>query len=68
MRPLIHANAGKLKVLGHNSDQNLGGRDFDNVLLQRFIGDIAEKNRLDVTKSTKALLRLAHTAERTKKT
>jgi len=30
---------GKLKVLAHTFDANLGGRDFDNVLVEHFINE-----------------------------
>ncbi|ROJ62465.1 Heat shock 70 kDa protein 4 [Anabarilius grahami] len=60
-------NKGKLKVLGSAFDPELGGKDFDEVLVQYFCEDFAQKYKLDVRSKPRALVRLYQECEKLKK-
>ncbi|KAJ3293699.1 adenyl-nucleotide exchange factor sse1 [Borealophlyctis nickersoniae] len=59
---------GKLIVKGTAFDRNFGGRDFDEVLAQRFIQEFNAKYKMDIASSAKATFRLRQACERVKKT
>lgn len=59
--------AGKLKVLASVWDRNLGGRDFDNVLVKYFVEDFKARYKLDVMSNKRALMRLIQECEKLKK-
>ena len=58
---------GKLKVLAHGYDADLGGRDFDNVLVEHFIKEFKDKYKIDVNTNARALVRLQVACEKMKK-
>mmetsp|Transcript_21820 Transcript_21820/g.19880 ORF Transcript_21820/g.19880 Transcript_21820/m.19880 type:complete len:794 (+) Transcript_21820:57-2438(+) len=58
----------KMSVLSTVSDRELGGRDFDNVIVKYLVEKFKEKTGIDVSKNTKALLKLLAAAEKAKKT
>ncbi|KAI4387027.1 hypothetical protein MLD38_004893 [Melastoma candidum] len=58
---------GQLKVLAHTYDRNLGGRDFDEVLFQRFAAKFKEQYKIDVYENARASLRLRAACEKLKK-
>ncbi|KAI4325286.1 hypothetical protein MLD38_030698 [Melastoma candidum] len=58
---------GQLKVLAHSYDQNLGGRDFDEVLFQHFAAKFKEQYKIDVYQNARACLRLRTACEKLKK-
>nr|XP_006631871.1 PREDICTED: heat shock 70 kDa protein 4 [Lepisosteus oculatus] len=60
-------NKGKLKVLATAFDVNLGGKDFDEILVNYFCEEFAKKYKLDVKSKTRALLRLYQECEKLKK-
>ncbi|KAL3880270.1 hypothetical protein ACJMK2_032519 [Sinanodonta woodiana] len=60
-------NKGKLKVNCVAYDANLGGRDFDKVLVDHFVEEFRTKFKLDVHKSLKAYIRLTQECEKLKK-
>ncbi|XP_063807825.1 heat shock protein 105 kDa [Pseudophryne corroboree] len=60
-------NKGKLKVLGTAFDPYLGGRNFDEMLVEYFCGEFKTKYRLDVKSKIRALLRLYQECEKLKK-
>lgn len=60
-------NKGKLKVLGSAFDPDLGGKDFDEVLVKNFCEDFAQKYKLDVRSKPRALVRLYQESEKLKK-
>ncbi|XP_073727156.1 heat shock 70 kDa protein 4a [Misgurnus anguillicaudatus] len=60
-------NKGKLKVLGSAFDPELGGKDFDEVLVKYFCEDFAQKYKLDVRTKPRALVRLYQESEKLKK-
>jgi len=57
---------GKLRVLGVSWDRNLGGRDFDEMLVTHFAKYIKEKYKLDPYTEPKAMLKLRKECERVK--
>lgn len=60
-------NKGKLKVLATACDPELGGKDFDEVLVQHFCEEFAKKYKLDVKSKPRALVRLYQECEKLKK-
>ncbi|XP_050948824.1 heat shock 70 kDa protein 4a [Labeo rohita] len=60
-------NKGKLKVLGSAFDPELGGKDFDEVLVKYFCEEFAKKYKLDVRSKPRALVRLYQECEKLKK-
>ncbi|GKC71949.1 heat shock 70 kDa protein 16 [Tanacetum coccineum] len=58
---------GGMKVLSHASDQNLGGRDFDDVLFKHFADKFKEQYNIDVYSNTRACIRLRASCEKLKK-
>ncbi|GFQ93043.1 heat shock protein 105 kDa [Trichonephila clavata] len=58
---------GKLKVLGSTWNRNLGGRDFDNVLVRHFVEEFNEKYKLDIFSNSRAVIRLLQECEKLKK-
>ena len=63
---LISFTEGKLQVLATASDPGLGGRSFDDLLVQHFAAYVKEKYRMDVTGDVKAMLKLRKECERVK--
>uniref|UniRef100_A0A8B9KV56 Heat shock protein family A (Hsp70) member 4 n=1 Tax=Astyanax mexicanus TaxID=7994 RepID=A0A8B9KV56_ASTMX len=60
-------NKGKLKVLASAFDPELGGKDFDEMLVQYFCKDFGERYKLDVRSKPRALVRLYQECEKLKK-
>ncbi|XP_059821088.1 heat shock 70 kDa protein 4L-like isoform X1 [Hypanus sabinus] len=60
-------NKGKLKVLGTAFDPYLGGRNFDETLVDYFCEEFKTKYKLDVKANVRALLRLHQECEKLKK-
>ncbi|KAI9473839.1 MAG: heat shock protein 70 family [Benjaminiella poitrasii] len=58
---------GQLTVRGAAYDEHFGGRDFDNVIVEKLAEQFKEKYKIDVYTNKKALLRLRVAAERCKK-
>eukprot|EP00290_Baffinella_frigidus_P015828 CAMPEP_0180215816 /NCGR_PEP_ID=MMETSP0987-20121128/15773_1 /TAXON_ID=697907 /ORGANISM="non described non described, Strain CCMP2293" /LENGTH=843 /DNA_ID=CAMNT_0022174651 /DNA_START=55 /DNA_END=2586 /DNA_ORIENTATION=+ len=48
----------KMTVLASGFDRNLGGREFDNAMLEHFAAEWQAKNKLNIKDSPKAVLRL----------
>jgi len=63
---LVSFTEGKLTVLATAADRNLGGRDFDDVLVQHFHQYIKEKYKMDVSTEAKAMSKLRKECERVK--
>lgn len=64
---VVAFNKGTLEVKGAAYDRNLGGRNFDKVLVDYFINEFKDKYKIDVNSNPKALFRLAAGCERLKK-
>uniref|UniRef100_A0A8D3E974 Heat shock protein 4b n=1 Tax=Scophthalmus maximus TaxID=52904 RepID=A0A8D3E974_SCOMX len=60
-------NKGKLKVLATACDPELGGKDFDDVLVKYFCEEFGKKYKLDVKSKPRALVRLYQECEKLKK-
>ncbi|XP_063046115.1 heat shock 70 kDa protein 4b [Engraulis encrasicolus] len=60
-------NKGKLKVLAAAFDHQLGGKDFDEMLVKHFCEEFAKKYKLDVRSKPRALVRLFQECEKLKK-
>ncbi|XP_032170535.1 heat shock protein 105 kDa isoform X1 [Mustela erminea] len=60
-------NKGKLKVLGTAFDPFLGGKDFDEKLVEHFCAEFKTKYKLDAKSKIRALLRLYQECEKLKK-
>ncbi|KAK3607630.1 hypothetical protein CHS0354_010679 [Potamilus streckersoni] len=63
----VSFNKGKLKVNSVAFDANLGGRDFDQVLVDYFVEEFLTKFKLDVQTNLKAYIRLTQECEKLKK-
>lgn len=60
------AQKGEVKILGAAFDQHLGGRDFDNSLVNHFVKEIQSKHKMNVAENPKAMFRLAQACEKCK--
>nr|XP_008102922.1 PREDICTED: heat shock 70 kDa protein 4 isoform X2 [Anolis carolinensis] len=60
-------NKGKLKVLATAFDTVLGGRKFDEVLVNYFCEEFGKKYKLDIKSKIRAMLRLSQECEKLKK-
>uniref|UniRef100_H0X1I3 Heat shock protein 105 kDa n=1 Tax=Otolemur garnettii TaxID=30611 RepID=H0X1I3_OTOGA len=60
-------NKGKLKVLGTAFDPFLGGKNFDEKLVEYFCAEFKTKYKLDTKSKIRALLRLYQECEKLKK-
>uniref|UniRef100_A0A673ATN1 Heat shock 70 kDa protein 4-like n=1 Tax=Sphaeramia orbicularis TaxID=375764 RepID=A0A673ATN1_9TELE len=60
-------NKGKLKILATAFDSDLGGKDFDDILVNYFCEEFAKKYKLDVRSKPRALVRLYQECEKLKK-
>ncbi|XP_071380984.1 heat shock 70 kDa protein 4b isoform X5 [Centroberyx affinis] len=60
-------NKGKLKILATACDPELGGKDFDEVLVKHFCEEFGKKYKLDVKSKPRALVRLYQECEKLKK-
>ncbi|KAJ3101618.1 adenyl-nucleotide exchange factor sse1 [Phlyctochytrium planicorne] len=58
---------GKLVVKGTGFDRNLGGRDFDAVLVDFYVKEFDAKYKMNIRSNAKALFRLAQGCEKVKK-
>ncbi|XP_028838778.1 heat shock 70 kDa protein 4-like [Denticeps clupeoides] len=60
-------NKGKLKILASAHDAELGGKDFDGILVKHFCEVFEKKYKLDVSSKPRALVRLFQECEKLKK-
>ncbi|XP_026228454.1 heat shock 70 kDa protein 4a isoform X2 [Anabas testudineus] len=60
-------NKGKLKILATAFDSELGGKDFDDILVKHFCEEFSQKYKLDVKSKPRALVRLNQECEKLKK-
>eukprot|EP00026_Physarum_polycephalum_P003020 Phypoly_transcript_03029.p1 GENE.Phypoly_transcript_03029~~Phypoly_transcript_03029.p1 ORF type:complete len:827 (+),score=228.19 Phypoly_transcript_03029:96-2576(+) len=58
---------GQLKVLATAHDRHLGGRNFDDVLVEHFAKEFQTKYKMDVKSNVKAMMRLRVQCEKVKK-
>ncbi|CAI9292563.1 unnamed protein product [Lactuca saligna] len=58
---------GKMEILAHSFDPNLGGRDFDEVLFSHFATQFKQQYGIDVYTNVRASVRLRAACEKLKK-
>jgi molecular chaperone DnaK len=63
---ILEVGDGIFEVLSTAGDTNLGGDDFDNVLVKWLINDFKQKEGIDLTNDIQALQRLTEAAEKAK--
>nr|WPV72555.1 Hsp70-type chaperone [Navicula sp.]WPV72713.1 Hsp70-type chaperone [Navicula sp.] len=63
---ILEVGDGIFEVLATAGDTNLGGDDFDNVLVNWLINDFKEKEEIDLGDDIQALQRLTEAAEKAK--
>ena len=63
---ILEVGDGIFEVLATAGDTNLGGDDFDKVLVKWLIADFKEKEGIDLTSDIQALQRLMEAAEKAK--
>jgi molecular chaperone DnaK len=63
---ILEVGDGIFEVLSTAGDTNLGGDDFDNVLVNWLINDFKDKETIDLGKDIQALQRLTEAAEKAK--
>uniref|UniRef100_A0A8C1J1C3 Heat shock protein 4a n=1 Tax=Cyprinus carpio TaxID=7962 RepID=A0A8C1J1C3_CYPCA len=63
----VPCKRGQTPVLGSAFDHELGGKDFDEVLVKHFCEEFAQKYKLDVRSKPRALVRLYQECEKLKK-
>jgi len=63
---ILEVGDGIFEVLATAGDTNLGGDDFDNVLVNWLINDFKEKENIDLGNDIQALQRLTEAAEKAK--
>jgi len=64
---VIALQKGKLRVMSSAWDRNLGGADFDSVIVSHFADEIMATKKLDVRSNARAMLRLRAACEKLKK-
>ena len=63
---ILEVGDGIFEVLSTAGDTNLGGDDFDNVLVKWLMNDFEQKEGIDLTTDIQALQRLTEAAEKAK--
>ncbi len=61
---IVAFKKGKLQVLAHAWDRNLGGRDFDEVLFDHFCEEFGAKHKIDIKSNARASFRLRLACEK----
>jgi len=64
---ILEVGDGVFEVLATNGDNNLGGDDFDEILMNHIADDFKKKNGIDLREDKMALQRLKEAAENAKK-
>jgi len=63
---ILEVGDGIFEVLSTAGDTNLGGDDFDNILVKWLINDFKQKENIDLAEDIQALQRLTEAAEKAK--
>ena len=64
---LLTIDQGVFEVLATNGDTHLGGSDFDQSVMQYFLGNIKQKSKKDISHDKRALQKLRKEVERVKR-
>ena len=65
---ILSIEDGIFEVKATAGDTHLGGEDFDNRLVNHFVGEVKRKHKTDVTDNVRAMRRLRTACERAKRT
>ena len=65
---LLTIEEGIFEVKSTAGDTHLGGVDFDNNMVDHFVEEFKKKHKLDLTQSTKSMMKLRKECERAKRT
>ena len=65
---IVEFVAKRMRVLATVSDRSLGGRDFDDIIIEFLIEQFQKKTKHNIRGNTKAILKLQAAAEKAKKT
>ncbi|KAL8093677.1 heat shock cognate 70 kDa protein-like [Apium graveolens] len=64
---LLKIRKDNFEVLATAGNTHLGGEDFDNRLLNHFVGDFKKKHKKDISRNAKSLRRLRNACEKAKR-
>jgi heat shock 70kDa protein 1/2/6/8 len=64
---ILNIKNGDIQVKATNGDTHLGGEDFDNCIVDHFVGEIRTKYHMDITDNPRSLRRLRTACERAKR-
>lgn len=64
---ILHLADGTFEVISTSGDNNLGGDDFDEVIMNYLVDEFKKENGVDLSKDKMAMQRLKDAAERAKK-
>src|SRR5699024_4503981 len=64
---IVNINNNEIKVLATDGDSNLGGFDFDNLIIEHVIDEFLDEKDIDLYDDEEALQELRDSAERCKK-
>nr|XP_043619870.1 heat shock 70 kDa protein 18-like [Erigeron canadensis] len=64
---LVTINKGRFEIKAVGGDTHLGGEDFDNRMVEYFVGEFNRKERKDISRNPRALARLRVACERAKR-
>ena len=65
---IVEFLAKRMRLLATVSDRSVGGRDFDDIIVEFLIEQFQKKTKHDIRGNTKAILKLQAAAEKAKKT
>jgi len=65
---ILSIDDGIFEVKATHGDTHLGGEDFDNRLVNHFVGEFKRKNKKDISGNKRALRRLRTSCEKAKRT
>jgi len=65
---LLNIDDGIFEVRATAGDTHLGGEDFDNLLMQHFMGEFKRKHRVDISENKRSMRRLKTACEKAKRT
>jgi heat shock protein 4 len=57
----------KVKIVAHHSDRNLGGRDFDYAMMEKFAAEFDKKHGNDPMENVRCKLRILEACEKARK-
>ncbi len=63
---IVERSGSVIEVLASHGNTNLGGDDFDDIILRKFIEEFREAHKIDLARDLRAVARLSFAAERMK--